>query len=323
MNNQSTPARSEDSELLGELSGALNSGQIERELKRQMTRRAFIKRTTRAGIAVLGAGSAWHWATKIEPRWIETRRVQLSIPHLYPAFDGWTLAQISDIHVNEWMTQPRLQHIVGKVNALRPDIIAITGDFVSRRQPGHDRVLTEVLNTLKPRREAFAVMGNHDHWSNVKFVRNAIRKSGVQELQNSFHTFAKDGGVLHLCGLDDAWVGAADAPELLRKMPAKGAAILLAHEPDFADDYAKAKRFDVQLAGHSHGGQVQIPLIGPIHLPRYGQKYNDGRYRIASTQGARALTLYVNRGVGMVKPFVRFACRPEITLFTLRRGTKF
>ena len=309
-NDQSTPTE----DYLSEFTNA----SIERELKRQMTRRAFIKRMTRAGIGVLGAGSAWHWATKIEPRWIEIKRVSLSIPGLHPAFDGWTLAQISDIHVSEWMTQPRLQHIVGKVNALRPDLIAITGDFVSRRQEGQQTILAQTLSTLDARHGVFAVLGNHDHWANVKFVRSAVRKSGVQELRNSFHTIRHDGGVLQLCGLDDAWAGAADVPELLRKLPAKGAAILLAHEPDFADEYAKANRFDVQLSGHSHGGQVQIPLVGPIHLPLYGQKYNDGRYRLASTPDTREMTLYVNRGVGMVKPFVRFGCRPEITLFTLR-----
>lgn len=303
MNDQSTPG----SEEIEELPDTLLTG--------EMTRRKFIKRMAWTGAGVLGAGGMLYWSTKIEPSWIDIVRVPLKIAGLHPAFVGMRLAQISDIHVSEWMTRQRLQYVVHRVNQLQPDWIAITGDFVSRRQTGHDRILTEVLSTLKPRRDAFAVMGNHDHWSNVKFIRNAVAKSGVQELDNSFHTIHKDGGVLHICGLDDAWARAADMSQLLRKLPEKGAAILLAHEPDFADDYVKANRFDAQLAGHSHGGQVRVPLIGPIHLPKHGQKYHNGSYHISA--GQRKMELYVNRGAGMVAPYVRLNCRPEITLFTL------
>jgi len=313
MNDQSTPPLEEETEL--------SDSQIQRELKRQMTRRAFIKRMTRVGIGVLGAGGVYHWSTKIEPSWIEVRRVQLTIPKLHPAFNNWTLAQISDLHVGGWMTRDRLQYVVHRVNKLQPDLVAITGDFVTRAPQQHREVLTQVLSTLKAKHDVFGVLGNHDHWTHAKTIRNILRQSGVQELNNSFHTIRKDGGVLQLCGLDDAWVGAADVPALLQKLPAQGAAILLAHEPDFADDYAKAKRFDVQLAGHTHGGQIRVPLVGPLHLPRYGEKYNNGRYVVGSTPDARAMTLYVNRGVGMVWPYVRLHCRPEITLFTLRAPT--
>lgn len=288
----------------------------DRLLKRKTTRRVFIRRLAVAGVA---GGSALHWSTEIEPRWIEVRRMEMPLPRLSAAFDGLTIAQISDIHVSDWMTQPRLRHIVQKVNALQPDIVAITGDFVSRRQEGQQHILSQELSRLQAGMEVFAVLGNHDHWANVKFVRNAVRKSGVQELENSFHTIRRDGEVLHICGLDDAWAGAADVSRVLQTLPAKGSAILLAHEPDFADDYAGANRFDLQLAGHTHGGQVQIPLVGPIHLPKYGQKYTHGRYRIGKS--GKKMTLYVNRGVGMVQPYVRFHCRPEITLFTLRSVT--
>ena len=280
-----------------------------------MTRRVFVKRMTFATAGVLGAGG---WSTEIEPNWIDVRRVQLPIRNLHPAFEGMTLAQISDLHVGGWMTRERLQYVVHKVNFLKPDYIVITGDFVTRAPQGHSELLTQVLGSLKANQDVFGVLGNHDHWTHSKTIKDILRKSGVQELANSFHTIRKDGGILHLCGLDDAWVGAADVPGLLQKIPAKGAAILLAHEPDFADDYIKAKRFDVQLAGHTHGGQIRVPLVGPIHLPPYGEKYHNGRYHIGSTPAARPMTLYVNRGVGMVWPYVRFHCRPEITLFTLR-----
>ena len=284
----------------------------------EMTRRVFIKRMALAGAGVLLPGGAAAWSTQIEPNWIEIKRVALSIRGLHPAFENWTLAQVSDLHIGGWMTRERLQNVVDLVNGLRPDLIAITGDFVTRAPQGHSAVLTQVLSTFQARRDVFGVLGNHDHWTHAGTIKKTLKKSGVQELDNSFHTIRKDGGTVHLCGVDDAWAGAADVSRVLQKLPKKGAAILLAHEPDFADDYAKAGRFDVQLSGHTHGGQIRVPGVGPLILPSYGEKYHTGRYRIQSTPSARGLTLYVNRGVGMVWPYVRFYCRPEITLFTLR-----
>lgn len=289
---------------------------VDRLSMEKMTRRAFIKRMTYTGVIVAGAGGALHWSTKIEPNWIDVHQVQLPISGLHPAFEGMTLAQISDLHVGGWMTRERLQYVVHRINKLKPDYVAITGDFVTRTSQKHNEVLSQALSLLKPRHDVFGVLGNHDHWTNAKTVKRALRDCGVQELANSFHTIHKDGGVLHLCGLDDAWAKKADVDRVLETLPSQGAAILLAHEPDFADDYAKANRFDVQLAGHTHGGQIQIPMVGPIHLPKYGEKYTHGLYQIGKPQ--KKMKLYVNRGVGMVWPYVRFHCRPEITLFTLR-----
>jgi predicted MPP superfamily phosphohydrolase len=275
-----------------------------------------LKRSAGLGLGVLGGGA---WSTQIEPNWIAIERVSLPIKNLHPAFENWTIAQISDLHVGGWMTRERLQRVIQTVNHLRPDIVAITGDFVTYAPQGHAEMLVSTLSELKARRDVFGVLGNHDHWTSAKTVRQILRKSGVQELANSFHTFRKDGGALHLCGVDDAWAGAADVSRVLETLPGAssnngGAAILLAHEPDFADDYAKAHRFAAQLSGHSHGGQIRAPLIGPLHLPRYGQKYHTAKYKI----GTSKMVLYVNRGVGVVWPYVRLNCRPEITLFTLR-----
>lgn len=284
--------------------------------KRTLTRRAFLKRSAVLGMGVLGGGV---WTTQIEPNWIDIERVSLPIKNLHPAFENWTIAQISDLHVGGWMTRERLTRVVQTVNNLRPDIVAITGDFVTYAPQQHAEMLVSTLSKLQARREVFGVLGNHDFWTSAKTVKQILRKSGVGELANSFHTFRKDGGELHLCGVDDAWADAADVGRVLETLPSANsktgsAAILLAHEPDFADEYAKANRFAAQLSGHSHGGQIRVPFIGPLNLPRYGQKYHNAKYKI----GKGEMTLYVNRGVGMVWPFVRFNCRPEISLFTLR-----
>ena len=281
---------------------------------RKLTRRAFLRRTALWSGGVLVPGS-YGWATQVEPHRLEVRRVELLLPRLTPAFDGVTLAQISDIHVGGWMNHERLQKIVAAANALKPDYVAITGDFASRTGKRYLSVLS-TLGALSPRHDGFYVLGNHDHWSKARKVRGALNKTGINELRNTHHTLRRGGEILHIAGIDDAWVGEGDVKAVLDRLPKQGAAILLAHEPDFADSYAAFGRFDVQLSGHSHGGQIQSPLLGPIVLPRYGQKYHTGRYRVGT--GDKAMTLYVNRGVGMVKPYVRFNCRPEITLFTLR-----
>ena len=98
---------------------------------------------------------------------------------------------------------------------------------------------------------------------------------------------------------------------MLARLPRTGAALLLAHEPDFADITPPPGRFDLQLSGHSHGGQVVIPFLGPPTLPEIGEKYPSGRYQVGG------MIQYTNRGVGMVRPHVRLNCRPEITLLTL------
>ncbi len=282
-----------------------------------LTRRAFLKATAYTGVGLACTVGPGVWARKIEPQWIETTRVALPIKGLHPAFEGLTLAQISDLHIGGWMTEERLAEVVDEVNALQPDLVAITGDFVTRAPQQHRHMIAEGLARLKPRIEAFGVLGNHDHWTHPKTIRDALVKSGVQELENSFHTLRRDGGTLHICGLDDAWAEVADVSRVLETLPNKGAAILLAHEPDPADEYAKTGRFAVHLAGHTHGGQVRFPFAGAVVLPKLGQKYDAGLYQIGSTPD-KQLQLYVNRGAGMVWPYIRLNCRPEITLFTLR-----
>ncbi len=115
---------------------------------------------------------------------------------------------------------------------------------------------------------------------------------------------------LHVAGVDDYMVGAARPDLVLERLPAEGAAVLLAHEPDFADVSAATGRFDMQISGHSHGGQVRLPVLDPPYLPPHARRYPLGLYRVAG------MLQYTNRGVGMLGPHIRLNCRPEITAFT-------
>lgn len=279
----------------------------------KLTRRGFLKLAVRSTIAVAGTSlGSLTWAREVEPNWVEVKHLPLVLPRLAPAFHGFRLAHISDIHMDVWMTRRRLTQAVQLINSQQPDLVAITGDFVTYTPEKVAPGLVAALSQLKSRHGTVAVLGNHDHWTDASIVRHALKQASVLELNNAAHTLRRGGDVLHIAGLDDAWAHKARMDLLLSQLPEHGAAILLAHEPDFADTYTKTRRFDLQLSGHSHGGQVRVPLSGPIRLPPYGKKYHSGLYDV------EGMALYTNRGLGMLQPYVRFNCRPEITIFHLQ-----
>jgi predicted MPP superfamily phosphohydrolase len=230
---------------------------------------------------------------------------------LHPTFDSYRIIQISDIHMETWMTPKRLVEVVRMVNKLRGDLIVITGDFVTDLNHRTPNDLVKNLKKLKAPDGVLAVLGNHDYWTNVKSIRQILALSGIRELPNAVHTIRRQEASLHIAGVDDYWENKARLSEVMDQLPAEGAAILLAHEPDFAVVSSESGRFDLQLSGHTHGGQVILPWIGPIVLPMYGRKYPKGLYKVGD------MLLYTNRGLGTARPQIRFNCRPEIAMITL------
>lgn len=269
-------------------------------------------------IALLAIGGAVYSAL-IEPELLRVETVQLKLKRLSKALSGLRIAQISDIHMGGWMNAERLQHVADVVLAQKPDILFITGDFVTGRglTDGTEHSIKDLADVLTPLAKAipsFAVLGNHDYWTDAQAVRGLLTTCGITDLTNAVYTWTRGGDRLHLCGVDDVWVGEARLEEVIAQLDDESAAILLAHEPDFADTSAITERFDLQVSGHSHGGQVVIPFFGPPILPYLGNKYPAGLYRVGN------MFQYTNRGVGMLNPAVRFNCRPEITLFILERA---
>lgn len=287
--------------------------EIKTESRRRLTRRGFLKVAVRSGIGLNAVAlGSMAYGKRVEPGWLDVSHHELRLPRLSPAFDGFTIAHFSDIHADEWMTPIRLRHIVNTVNAQKPDFIAVTGDFVSYFPKRFAHGLISELSRLRSKHGCGAVLGNHDHWSGATVIRDVIRQSGMIDLNNAVHTLRRGQETLHLCGVDDPWVGKPRPDLVLAKLPSQGAAVLLAHEPDFADAFAAPGRFDLQLSGHSHGGQVRLPGCSPWRLPAFGQKYHTGLYQVDD------MKLYTNRGVGTIGLRVRFNCRPEIALLTLR-----
>ena len=199
------------------------------------------------------------------------------------------------------------------VNAERPDLVAITGDFASysARRLATGR-LVGALRRLSAPDGVLAIFGNHDYLTDVKLIRQCIREAGLTELINEVATLRRGGSYLHVAGIDDVMEGRSRLDLVLGKLPEDGAAVLLAHEPDFADVAAATGRFDLQLSGHSHGGQVRVPLLGRAVLPPFSQRYTRGLHRVGG------MLVYTNRGLGTGHARLRFGCRPEITALTLR-----
>ncbi len=265
-----------------------------------------------AAAALLGAGGLLY-AREVETRLVEVKHVVLTLPRLAPEFDGYRLVQIGDLHLDDWVKPERLRGIAQKVNEQRPDLVAITGDFASYSAEQLDaRRLIEALRDLRARDGRVAILGNHDYLTDVKLVRRCIREAGVTELINDAITLERGGSALHVAGIDDVMEGRSRLDLVLQELPESGAAILLAHEPDFADVSAATGRFDLQLSGHSHGGQIGVPLLRRLVLPPFSQRYTRGLYQVGG------MILYTNRGLGFVHLRLRFLCRPEITVFTLR-----
>ena len=282
------------------------------------TRRDFLRLLKIMGLeAILFAIGGNYYMRDYEPSQVEVSQVSLTLPRLARSFSGFRVVQISDLHYGGWMNAERLTGILRMVLDQSPDLVTITGDFVMGDGRSKGTVLgkldelADVLKTLPASVLTLGSLGNHDYWLDRASVLNTLNKAGIKSLNNTVHTFERGSDQLHFAGVDDVMEQHAYLSWVLAQLPDEGCAVLLAHEPDFADVSARTGRFDLQLSGHSHGGQVVLPFIGPPILPDLGQKYPSGLYQVMD------MYQYTNRGVGMTMPYIRFNCRPEITVFTL------
>ncbi|MEW6635693.1 MAG: metallophosphoesterase [Actinomycetota bacterium] len=272
-----------------------------------------LRRTLRRAALAAPALGVLLYAREVEPRWIQVTCLELVLPRLSSSFDGYRIVQVGDLHLDEWNDQSRLRGIVERVNALSADLVALTGDFASYSTRRLDEAaLIGSLQSLEARDGVAAVLGNHDYLADARTVRRCLRASGVTELSNDHITLRRGREELHVAGVDDVMEGRCRLDLLLERLPDSGAAVLLAHEPDFADVAAATGRFDLQLSGHSHGGQVRVPLLRRLVLPPFSQRYTAGLHRVGG------MLQYTNRGLGFVHGRLRLFCRPEITALTLR-----
>lgn len=277
-----------------------------------LTRRRFLQ----LGAATLaGAAAGYGYTSALEPRWVEIEQVALPVQGLPPHLAGRRIVQISDIHLSTYTSPARVYDAIEQVNVLAPDWIVLTGDYVGGEAAAAAGLVEALQAADSP---VYAVLGNHDHWTDPAVVSGFLGDAGAELLVN--RGVGLESG-LWLAGVDDVWSGRPDLRAALAAVPAGAATILLAHEPDYFDHVVESDApVAVQLSGHSHGGQVRLPTFGPgpdgiysraLQLPRLGRRYPIGLRRV----GGRAI--YTNRGLGVWPLPYRLNCRPEITLFTL------
>ncbi len=281
------------------------------------SRRGFLK------AMLCGAAGLAFYAGEVERHRIETTRQDLRIAGLAASFDGMRIAQLSDLHLDEFTEPFFLRDIVDRVNRLNPDIVPLTGDYVTwgvstrKFAEGAAWQCANILAGLHCR-DRYAILGNHDVLVDPELVTAALVDNGTTVLTNACRPIERSGARFWLAGFDDPVEGDPDPeaaiPSRIRKIPNEPV-VVLCHAPDYADDllaHPAGKAAKVMLSGHTHGGQVRLPLLGAAFLPPLGKKYLEGWFHLGEMQ------LYVNRGLGAVGVPFRFDCPPEIALFTLR-----
>jgi predicted MPP superfamily phosphohydrolase len=272
-------------------------------------------------VAASGALAAAADAALFEPYHAKLVEIEIPLTRLPPAWNGLRIAQLSDFHYDERFSAPVIREAVTVVNGLRPELVVLTGDFITVPLAA-DKPATKqaglaiepcvgLLSQLRAPLGVFAVLGNHDALSDPVRIRQTLEAGGIPVLFNRSISLERADRRLWLAGIDDALEGEANLSSALHGIPPSDPVILLAHEPDIALQVSSFP-VDLQLSGHSHGGQIRFPLIGAPVLPALGQKFPWGLHRIGN------LMLYTNVGIGTIRLPVRFNCRPEITLIRLR-----
>jgi uncharacterized protein len=238
---------------------------------------------------------------------IEHERIELS--RLPMSFDGFRVVQLSDIHHGPFSDRKQIERAVDTANRLQPDIIALTGDYISKERH-YAAPCAEMLGRLKAKYGVYAVLGNHDHWTDAALITDLFRAEGITVLINEGIHFEKDGASIWLAGVDDTMVGLEDLSLALAGARDDEMKLLLAHNPIILRRAARAS-VDLVLSGHTHGGQVAIR--GERSTVRGARKrLLKGHGRLSNTQ------IYVNRGLGTVVLPIRYGCPPEISLLELR-----
>ncbi len=275
-----------------------------------LNRKEFLKV---AGLAVGGGmvAATSYLAINDESQDPVVDRVPLRLKNLHPALEGFTILQMTDLHLYPMTQPPLIEKAVAMANSLNPDLVVLTGDYVWQVLEAIDE-LAPILAGLNARYGVYSTLGNHDYWLDADVITGTMEASGLPVLVNQGLTIQQGEGSFYLAGLDDGWSGNPDLDMTLDGAKPEDLVILLCHEPDLADPFSRDGRVDVQMSGHTHAGQIRIPGIGALILPYLGRKYDMGLYRI------KDMLLYTNRGLGVISEPVRYNCPPEITQFVLQ-----
>lgn len=254
-------------------------------------------------------------AAVVEAHQFEVTRPQIQLAKLPRALHGLRLAQLSDIHHSPFLSQQEIAEAVRCVNALQPDLIVLTGDYVSHSRDYID-ACAEVLGELRAPLGVYAVLGNHDHWTDGPAMAAALERQQIRVLTNEQYKLEAKGAHLRLLGVDDLLTKHSNLPQALAGTTPDETRILLSHNPAIIREAARAG-IDLVLSGHTHGGQINWRLLTGREerrrwLRRKSRRFMRGHAQLGDTQ------IYVNRGLGTVVVPMRYGCAPEITLMELQ-----
>jgi predicted MPP superfamily phosphohydrolase len=266
-------------------------------------------------LALFGA-CVFVYARYIEPKLLVVHEETLAYSNKGTNIKPLTLVQFSDTHLGKDYTLEDFDRVIDKINENNPDIIVFTGDLIDSHAEDNDaEAIIARLKRLQSKRCKVAVYGNHDHGANgTKRYQKIMKAAGFTLLTNANQTVdLGNGQKMNMMGIDDVLLGKPDIKKATQTIKAKDYNLLIVHEPDIADEL-KAYPIDLQLSGHSHGGQVALPFIGALITPPYADKYVKGMYNIA---GNDRMKLYVNSGIGTSNAKYRLLNTPQITVFHL------
>jgi uncharacterized protein len=287
-------------------------------MKKKLSRRSFIRRAFGSFFTMVGAGyGGYFYAHEIEPRLLKINKHVIEHVDIPKSFDGFKIVQFSDTHLGFQYDLKQFKKMLSQISSLKPDIIFFTGDLMDApNQYPFSEEIVPLLKNLHAPFGKYSIYGNHDHGGyGSDIYKNIMDLADFKLLLNeSDQIQLLNGSSIYVLGIDDAMLGKPNFEAASANIPADKYKILLSHAPDLAD---RAVDFGIQLqlSGHSHGGQIQIPFVGALITPPFAKKYREGFYDIKVTE--TQLTLYVNRGIGTTRLPFRFLSKPEISLFTL------
>ncbi|MEI6534419.1 MAG: metallophosphoesterase [Verrucomicrobiaceae bacterium] len=284
-------------------------------------RRTFLKRLRNFALAPLavGGGSAYGYGSLIERHGCVVESLDVTIPLGEKGPPNLRAVLLSDFHFDPLHETGYVEHCIRLANELRPDVAFFTGDFITSHSRRIDD-LAQILGRLQTPFGTFACLGNHDYVDgSANIITQSFNRQGIEILQNQ-HTRVECGhGEILVAGLQSAWSSMPSWPLAAMGLQATDRAIVLIHEPDYAKNLRGDQRIALQLSGHTHGGQVCLPGLGPLRLPPWGKKYAAGYF------DADGVNLYVTRGIGTMHLDLRLFCPPEITCLNITnadvRGT--
>jgi predicted MPP superfamily phosphohydrolase len=278
-------------------------------MARRFGARRFLKRRELITLALSSPEPELPAAFSRDP---EVSQMDICLDRLSAAFDGLRIVHLTDIHHSLFTPLEYVQRAVKLANLLHPDIIALTGDYVTL-SPTYIWPMAQMMGKLRARLGVFAVLGNHDFKVDAGEITRALRKQRVRVLRNAHYPLRAGSATLWMVGVDDLWWEADDLPAALHGIPAREPKILLCHNP-MGIRSAAAHGIDFMISGHTHGGQVRLPVVGSLRgRSKLGERFVDGWNRLNGTQ------IYVSRGIGRSVVPLRLNCPPEIACFCLRR----